>query len=256
MTARMMRVRTFGLAGAIALWCASVSVVAQTVAVSQLAVTGAVPDAAGQTLTITGVNFGASPFVTLDLVPLTLTDAGDTRIVATVPISVIPPGQYLLTVSRGPSPAETGSFQVTLGPAKPQRVEPEKSAPVRAPASPAAGAEPAIQVGDRVITVTDVDREWRRTDPASYIGLSRQMYEMRRRIADTMAADELLAREAATRGLTIAALLEVEIPKRVITTPDSAVLSMKGSAIGHAAPRWSSCGRHCAPGCSASPSRN
>ena len=219
MKGRMMKSRTFGLAGAIVLWCAGVSA-------QQLAVTGAVADAAGQTLTIAGVNFGAAPFVTLDLVPLTLRAAGDTQIVATVPISMIPPGEYLLTVSRGPSPAETGSFQVTLGPAKPQRVEPEKSPPVRAPASPAAGAEPAIQVGDRVITVTDVDREWRRTDPASYVELSRQMYEMRRRIADNMAADELLAREAATRGLTIAALLEVEIPKRIITTPDSAVLSL------------------------------
>ena len=74
--------------------------------------------------------------------------------------------------------------------------------------------------------MAEVDREWQRTDPGSYIALSRQMYEMRRRIADTMAADELLAREAAARGLTMAALLAEEIPKRIITTPDSAVRSL------------------------------
>lgn len=225
MTARMMRTRTFGLAAALGLAGAGASAIAQP-AVAQLAVTGAVTDAASQTLTITGTNFGQSPFVTLDLVPLPLRDAGDTQIVAVAPVGIMPAGEYLLTVSRGPSPAETGSFQLVLGAGKPKRGEPAKGPPARAPALPASGTEPAVQVGDRVITVADVDREWRRTDPAGYLALSRPMYEMRRRIADTMAADELLAREAATRGVTTEALLTAEIPQRVITTPDAAVLSL------------------------------
>ncbi len=179
-------------------------------------------------MTITGANFGPSPFVTLDLVPLTLRSATETQIVAAVPISMMPPGNYLLTVSRGPSPAETGSFQLTIGAAKPKPLAAETGSPVAraTPAPSGAGAERAAQVGDRVITMAEVDREWQRTDPAGYIALSRQMYEMRRRIADTMAADELLAREAAARGLTVAALLAEEIPKRIITTPDSAVRSL------------------------------
>lgn len=190
----------------------------------QLAVTGVVADLNG--LTITGVNFGTDPFVTLDLVPLTLRVAGDRQISAVVPVSAMPPGEYLLTVSRGPAPAETGSFQLTLGAVTPTRVELGRS-PQSAQVTPsAAGAATAVQVGDRAITVAEVDREWQRTDPAGFIGLSRQIYEMRRRIADTMAADELLAREAAARGLTTRALLEAEIPKRVITTPDSAVLTL------------------------------
>ncbi len=222
----MRRARTFGVACAIGLVTAGGPAAAQ-----QLVVTSAVPDAGGQSVIITGVNFGLSPFVTLDLVPLTLRGAADTRISAAVPVSAMPPGEYLLTVSRGAAPAETGSFQLTIGAAKPARVEPDRSpqvasSPQAALKPSAAGAEPAVQVGDRVITVAEVDREWRRTDPASYVGLSRQMYEIRRRIADTMAADELLAREAATRGLTTEALLNEEIPKRVITTPDSAVRSL------------------------------
>ena len=193
-----------------------------------LAVTGAVADAGGQSVTITGVNFGPSPFVTLDLVPLTLRSTTDTQIVAAVPVGIMPPGDYLLTVSRGPSPADTGSFQLTLGPPKPKPLAADQRSPgPRATAAPSgAGAEPALQVGDRAITVAEVDREWQRTDPAGYIALSRQMYEMRRRIADRMVAEELLAREAAARGLTTEALLEEEIPKRVITTPDSAVQSL------------------------------
>lgn len=194
----------------------------------QLAVTSAVPDTGGQSVTITGANFGPSPLVTLDLVPLSFRSATDTQIVAAVPISMMPPGDYLLTVSRGPSPAETGSFQLIIGVTKPKPLAAETGGPgSRAMAAPSgAGAERAAQVGDRVISVAEVDREWQRTDPAGYIALSRQTYEIRRRIADTMAADELLAREAAARGLTIAALLAEEIPKRIITTPDSAVRSL------------------------------
>lgn len=193
-----------------------------------LAVTSAVPDSGGQSVTITGLNFGPSPFVTLDLVPLSLRSVTDTQIVAAVPISMMPPGDYLLTVSRGPSPAETGSFQLIIGAAKPKPLAAETGSPgSRVSAAPSgAGAERAAQVGDRVITVAEVDREWQRTDPAGFIALSRQIYEIRRRIADTMAADELLAREAAARGLTVAALVAEEIPKRIITTPDAAVRSL------------------------------
>jgi protein-disulfide isomerase len=41
-----------------------------------------------------------------------------------------------------------------------------------------------------------------------------------------MVADELIAREARSRGLTPEALLAQEIPKRIVTTPESAVLAL------------------------------
>jgi protein-disulfide isomerase len=234
----MNRARTFGLTATLML--ASVSVSAQPFDSAafareaglaqdgQLVVKSAVPDPDGQTVTITGVHFGANPLVTLDLVPLTLRSVTDTQIAAAVPVSIIPAGAYLLTVSRGPTPAETGSFQLTLGGPKPKPLAAGQPGPgPRTTTAPSgAGAEPAVQVGGRAITVAEVDREWQRTDPAGYIALSRQMYEMRRRIADGMVAEELLAREAAARGLTTEALLKEEIPKRVITTPDSAVQSL------------------------------
>jgi len=212
---------------AVILALASADVVAQTGG-PPLVVSRALPDAAGQSVTITGTNFGTRPLVTLDLVPLTLRSVTDTEIVAAVPVDLIPAGDYLLTVSRGPSPAETGSFQLTLGPGKPKPLEAAKGRPP-APTTAAptgAGAEPAVQVGDRVITVAEIDREWQRTDPAGSIALNRQIYEIRRRIADAMVAEELLAREAAARGLTTEALLKEEIPKRVIATPDSAVRTL------------------------------
>lgn len=196
----------------------------------QLVVSRATAEPDGQTVTIAGQHFGTSPFVTLDLVPLTLRSSSDTSISAAVPTSMMPAGEYLLTVSRGPSPAETASFHLVLGPAKPagrDGVKPAGATPAPKPATlPSGTGEPAVQIGDRSITVAEVDREWQRRDPAGYIALSRQLYDARRRIADGMVADALLAQEAASRGLTTEALLKEEIPKRVITTPDSAVRSL------------------------------
>ena len=48
----------------------AVSARAEQAPAPQLFVTGAVPDASTDTLTISGGNFGARPFVTLDLFPL------------------------------------------------------------------------------------------------------------------------------------------------------------------------------------------
>jgi protein-disulfide isomerase len=189
----------------------------------QVVVTAAVPDAAGESLTITGENFGFVPFVTLNLVPLRIDAVGGNRIVAVAPIKSMPPDTYVLTVSYGPSPEETGSFQLVLGDAHEPR---QPSSDVPAPSMAGARTDAAAKVGDRVITLDDVDREWQRRDPAGYLGSARQVYDNRRRIVDALVADELLAREAAARGVTTDALLKEEIPKRTIKMPESAVVSL------------------------------
>lgn len=220
------------IAASIAGWVsiAAIAGLAQTASTPlPLAVTGATPGADGQTVTITGARFGPSPFVTLDLVPLPLRAIGDTQIAAAVPVAAMPPGEYLLTVSRGGGPLDTSSFPLILGGGKPKR---GANLPATATPLPSggnwspAGADRAVQVGDRIITVAEIDREWQRIDPAGYIDVNRQIYEMRRQVADSMVSDELLAREAAARRLSIDALLAEEIPKRIIRAPDSAVASL------------------------------
>ena len=219
-----LRRRTAVMALLAHVWVGS-QVAAQQSPAPQLVITGATPDPDGQTLTITGASFGSRPFVTLDLVPVTVRYAADWQIVSAVPVDAMPPGTYLLTVSRGPSPTENGSFQLTLGAAA--SASPEISTRASAP-SPltSSGEEPAAKVADRVITLAEVDEEWRRTDPGGYAELSRKLYDARRRIADRMIGDEVIAREAASRGLTAKALLDEEIPKRIVTMPDSAVLAL------------------------------
>ena len=208
------------------IWITTASLNAQPAPSPPLTVHNVTPDAAAGTLTIAGENFGNRPFVTLDLVPLRLQDASETQIVATAPINMMPAGDYILTVSRGPAPADHASLDVTLetsdATAGPDLA---KSSDLNAPpvVTSSAQGDVAATIGDRIITVDEVDREWQRADPASYIGSRQRTYEARRQIADRMVADELLALEASARGVTTEALLEEAISERAVTTPDETV---------------------------------
>ena len=229
-----------GIVLAIGTACGTVS--AQPAANSPLVVSGARPDPQAGTLTITGAGFGQIPFVTLDLVRLAVRSATDAEIIATAPISLMPPGDYVLTVSRGSGAGQHASLDVALhggtaaGGSSPAERSGMGTRPGPAPASgtggtngPALAAAPgavAATVGDRVITVADVDREWRRQDPGGFIALAREIHDTRWRFTDALVAEELIAREAEARGLTPETLLAREIPPRIVDMPESAVRSL------------------------------
>ncbi|HUR34868.1 MAG TPA: thioredoxin domain-containing protein [Vicinamibacterales bacterium] len=203
-----------------------------------LTISGAMPDAATGTVTISGSGFGPRPLVTLDLVPLNLQLVLDQRIVAAVPVEMIPPGSYLLTVTRGSQPSDTASYDVRIGPASsPDAASASPAVPGAAAAAPSnrpatgqsplpAGSDAAARVGDRTITIADVDREWQRIDPVGYLIASRRLFEARRRIVGDLVNAELLAREAASRRMTVEALLAEELPKRTVPLPDNAVTTL------------------------------
>jgi protein-disulfide isomerase len=194
----------------------------------------AVPDVASGTITIAGTNFGSRPFVTMDLVPLNVRLALDARILAAAPLSMMPPGTYLITVARGPGAGESASIEMRLGePASTPAAAGASlgSAPASAPATTITGhapapTDPAAKVGDTVITVAEVDREWQRTDPAGYLSAMRQLHEGRRLAASALLTRELLSREAVSRGLTVDALLAEELKKRAVPLPDTAVTAL------------------------------
>ena len=198
---------------------------AQEPPLQALAVSLATADAITDTIIIVGANFGPRSLVTLDLIPLDVRLTIDTRIVVSAPIGAMPPGEYLLTVSRGPATDDSASRAITIGVEAAATIN---AAPTRlVEAAPSlAGTAIAATVGDRAITVSEVDREWQRTDPGGYFSLMRALYDNRRRAADTLVTDALLARESAVRGMTADALLSNEVPKRQISMPDSAVTSL------------------------------
>lgn len=204
------------------------AVVGAQPAAPPLAVRQATPDPATDSLTIDGEHFGTAPFVTLDLVPLDLRLALDTRIMAAVPLEALPPGRYLLTVSRGPGASDRASIEVPLG-------LPPDDPPSTPPASPAVASQPyvvpaagdvAAVVGERRITVAEADREWQATDPGGYVALMRELHEQRRKAADRLATSELLEREARARGVPPDALLADEVPRRAMALPDTAVAAL------------------------------
>lgn len=207
---------------------------------SPLVLSGARPDPQAGTLTIAGAGFGQLPFVTLDLVPLAVRSATDSEIVAAAPVSLMPPGDYVLTVSRGAGAGEHASLDVALhGGAAAGGSTPATRSGAGARSAPAArtggtdgprlAAGPdavAARVGDRVITVAEVDRAWRRQDPGGFAALAREIHDTRWRFTDTLVAEALIAHEADAQGLTPEALLEREIPPRIVEMPESAVRSL------------------------------
>ena len=223
-----------------AVGAASAQPAAQTTETSPLVVSSAQPAPRAGTLTIAGTGFGRTPFVTLDLVPLAVRSATDSEIVATAPISLMPPGDYVLTVSRSPGPGEHASLDVPLhgGAAAGGSTPATRSGSGTRPAAavrtngtdgPRLAAEPgtvAATVGNRVITVAEVDREWRRQDPGGFVALAREIHDTHWRFTDTLVAEALIAHEADTQGLTPEALLEREIPPRIVEMPESAVRSL------------------------------
>jgi protein-disulfide isomerase len=191
-------------------------------AAAPLSITAVDAGAATGTLTIAGANFGPRPLVTLDLVPLDVREVTPQSLVAAAPVSRMPPGRYLLTVSRGPEPTDTASHRLELhgGPAPPAATDPDAGQALL----PAAGI--AAVVGGQSITIAEVDREWLRMDPGGYLAAARRVHDARRRAAQRLVQDALVAREAVARNTTTDAVLAEEVPKRRIPLPDVAVASV------------------------------
>jgi protein-disulfide isomerase len=157
----------------------------------------------------------------------------DQRIVAVAPLSMIPPGVYLLTVTCGTQRADVTSIEVRIGSGLNSSRPESVGALPDAASTPKITAgyipdpkDPAARVGDHVFTIADVDREWQRTDPVGYLASSRELYEARQRVVSSMVTNELLSKEAASRGMTVDALLREELPKRTIPMPDTAVSAL------------------------------
>ena len=73
----------------------------------------------------------------------------------------------------------------------------------------------AAKIGDRTLTVEEIDRKWRELDAASYMKSTQEMFDIRRRVIDVLVGDHLLAEEAKKRGLTTEELVAQEVPKRI-----------------------------------------
>jgi hypothetical protein len=93
--------------------------------------------------------------------------------------------------------------------------------PAPAPATVAGDGDEAARVGDRVITVKDVDAAWREADPASHGQAAQALYEGRRQALDRLVADILVADAAKAKGVSAEQLTKDEIARRTKAVADA-----------------------------------
>jgi protein-disulfide isomerase len=92
-------------------------------------------------------------------------------------------------------------------------------------AAPAQQNDTAARVGDRTITIKELDDRWREDDPAAQAEANQKLYEGRRAALDAILSDMLLAEAAKKKGMTAAAFELEEVGKRIKPVTDADVVS-------------------------------
>ena len=97
-----------------------------------------------------------------------------------------------------------------------------------APARAQSGREVVGRVGDRPITMADLDEAWRKNDAAARIRMLQDLYDIRRRTLDIVIGDILVEREAVARGISRDELLVQELPSRTLPVTDEDIALLYG----------------------------
>jgi hypothetical protein len=93
------------------------------------------------------------------------------------------------------------------------------------------GSDVAARIGNRAVTVKELDDRWRATDAAEQIETVQKLYDGRRNALEQIVADMLLAEAAKARGLSPDAYAQAEISKRVKPVTDAEVAEFFQSNI-------------------------
>jgi protein-disulfide isomerase len=92
-------------------------------------------------------------------------------------------------------------------------------------------SDAAARVGDRTITVKELDDRWRAGDPAGHAEATQKLYEGRRNALDEIVADMLVAEAAKGKGMSPDAYIEAEIARRAKPVTDADVVAFYQSNI-------------------------
>jgi len=83
----------------------------------------------------------------------------------------------------------------------------------------------AARVGDRVITLKEVDEAWKKAEPAEHGRAWQALYDGRRQTLDRIVADMLIEQAAKTRGVSPEQYIKEEVAKRKSPVTDSDISS-------------------------------
>ena len=87
----------------------------------------------------------------------------------------------------------------------------------------AGGNDVAARVGDRVITLKQVDEAWRKADPVEHTRATQLLYEGRRETLDRIVADMLIEQAAKARGVSAEQYAKEETAKRAKPVTDEGI---------------------------------
>ena len=90
-------------------------------------------------------------------------------------------------------------------------------------ATPPPGAGEAARVGDRVITLEEVDEAWREADPVEHTRATQMLYEGRKATLDAMIADMLIQQAAKAKGVEPEQFAREETAKRITPVSDEQI---------------------------------
>src|SRR5262249_33204738 len=85
------------------------------------------------------------------------------------------------------------------------------------------GQEAAARIGDRTVTVRELDDRWKVDDPAAKAQADQTVYDGRRAALDAIIADALISDAAKAKGVTTGKFVEDELTKRVKPVRDTDV---------------------------------
>jgi hypothetical protein len=89
--------------------------------------------------------------------------------------------------------------------------------------STAGGSDVAARVGDRVITLRELDDAWRKADPVEHTRATQLLYEGRKETLDRLVGDMLIEQAAKTKGVSPEQYAKEETAKRVKPVTDDSV---------------------------------
>jgi protein-disulfide isomerase len=93
------------------------------------------------------------------------------------------------------------------------------------PAQQGGGNDVAARVGDRTITVRELEERWTKNDPAEYSETVRKLYEGRRSALDEIIGDMLISEAAKAKKMTPEAYVEAEVSTRAKKVSDGDVVA-------------------------------
>lgn len=97
--------------------------------------------------------------------------------------------------------------------------------PAQQPVAIAGATDVAARVGDRSITVRELDDKWRATAAAQHAEALQAVYDGRRQALDNIIADMLVGEEAKKKGMSPDAYVESEVSKRVKPVTEADVVT-------------------------------